>query len=189
MKRQLFMLSTCFILASHGGIAQDSLRMLNKNAVLFELGGNGLMFSLSYERMFYQKNDIRLCGRIGPGIFPSNLFNKFRTDILFFPFVEANLLVGRSTEFFETGLGFTYDGLSYNYHYHPGDGSHHDYQYHRNLFFYRLGYRYQGERGFMFRAAATPIFFFEPVLTDGKVEKNGKLKFYTWLGVTFGYSF
>ena len=29
-----------------------------KNAVFLELGGNGLLYSLNYERMFYQKDTI-----------------------------------------------------------------------------------------------------------------------------------
>lgn len=189
MNRHLFLFIFGYILAIVTCIAQDSLKALNKNAVYAEAGGNAVLFSLSYERMFYQKADIILCARVGSGIIPDRFFDIRKLSRFLLPFVEANLLVGDSTEFFETGLGFTYSGRLTYYHYHPGDGSHHDYSYRPNYFFLRLGYRYQGERGFIFRAAATPVFSFEPLLINDKVERYGKLRFFPWLGVTFGYSF
>jgi hypothetical protein len=182
MKKFLLAFVVSVLMCNAASFAQDSARVLNKNAVMVELGGNGILYSFSYERKFFSKNQNHLLGRIGYGIIPA-------IEPISFVFAEVNYLNGDDKEFLETGIGFTYDFHERNLHYHPSDGSHRDYKYYQYFFIYRLGYRYQSKKGFMFRAAATPIFIFEPSLIDDRVERFKRLKFYPWLGLTCGYSF
>lgn len=71
-----------------------------KNAVYFELGGNGLFTSLNYERQFLQQPDLRL--RAGLGIYshdPSRLTIPLGIDYL--------LKTGKRS-FLDIGFGATY---------------------------------------------------------------------------------
>ena len=89
-------------------IAQDSLNIPHNNALYFELGGNGTILSANYERIVYQKNNLRLCPRIGCGMDWDGLSNLRKMPDNLLPLVEANLLSGRSKKFFETGFVIIY---------------------------------------------------------------------------------
>ena len=116
----------------------DSSTVLKKNTVYAEVGGNGIVYSLNYERVFYLKNKPRFCGRIGIAVFPQ----PFPGDgVAVVCPGEINLFWGGEHNFLEIGTGFTYNSVE-NAH----------------LLIFRLGYRFQKpEGGFLFRIAATPV--------------------------------
>jgi hypothetical protein len=79
--------------------------------------------------------------------------------------IESGFLIGKDKKYFDIGLGYTlFDGLN-----EPKE------------YFYalRLGYRYQGKKGFLFRIAP---------LIGRKYESDGSENFF-WLGISLGYSF
>jgi hypothetical protein len=117
---------------------------LRKNAVYYEIFGNGLWVgSLNYDRIIPISPNTGMVVRGG-----LSFYDKF------FPLAEINFLFGREKRYLETGGGYT--------GFHEGE-----------LVFLRLGYRYVGYKGFLFRAA--PIF-----------SVNQK---FLWFGLSFGYSF
>jgi hypothetical protein len=68
-----------------------------KNFNYLELGGNGLIMSLNYERTVYRNDLISVQGRAGFGMIPNNLMIPF----------GANIAFGKHTKKFELGLGAT----------------------------------------------------------------------------------
>lgn len=189
MKKYLIAVIVGAMVCNASCIAQDSTRALSKNAVYLELGGNGVGYSLSFERMIYQKDNLHLCARVGSGIAPRDFFNGRELSRVLFPLVEVNILSGKRNDFFETGIGYTYDSRRHSdYTYTKAEGFiYHVYYY--NYFFLRLGYRYQGKKGFMLRLAATPVLYMEPENTGTEWNRNGKLRIAPWGGLSFGYSF
>lgn len=96
---------------------------LRKNAVYYELGINGLwMGSLNYDRIIPLSSNTGIVLRGG-----LSFYEKF------FPLAEVNFLLGSEKHYLETGIGYT--------GFHEGE-----------LVFLRLGYRYSGYKGFLFRA-------------------------------------
>lgn len=139
---------------------QDSLH-LKKNAVYGEFLGNGLAYSINYERMFYQKNEIHFCGRIGI---------EFVPEVFLFP-VEINMLFGKKNNFLETGVGFTF--------LYPAGDLIGDSQ--TPLLFLRLGYRFHKQGGgFLFRIA--------PMLCS-PFPYNNKYELFPFAGISVGYTF
>jgi len=65
-----------------------------RNAVYGEFLGNGLYYSINYERQFILKDNERITARIG------------FSDITLI--TEFNYLVGGKNNFFEPGVGYTY---------------------------------------------------------------------------------
>jgi hypothetical protein len=115
-----------------------------KNSVYYEIFGNGLWVgSLNYDRIIPLSSNTGIVLRGG-----LSFYEKF------FPLAEVNFLLGSEKRYLETGIGYT--------GFHEGE-----------LVFLRLGYRYAGYKGFLFRAA--PIFSLNQ-------------KFF-WFGISFGYSF
>lgn len=134
----------------------NTVNSARKNSIYVELGGNGVLGSINYDRLFYENNKIHLTGRIGLSIYPSAIFQE---SPLLMP-VEADILIGSEKKFFETGLGFTRDFHSYKLYIYDSNGSYEVHNYYNNYLFVRLGYRSRSEGGFLFRVAATPVMFF-----------------------------
>ena len=120
----------------------NSMYDIRKNSVYFELGGEGIIRSVvNYDRIIPvgDKNGIVLAGSIGVLV-----------DVM----GEVSYLHGRSKNFFEIGMGYSFP---------------------ENLVFLRIGYRYQGNKGFLFRTG---------VLYLKSIESESFGDF-----LSFGYSF
>lgn len=151
------------ITAVHVATAQDDEvdeNKVRKNAVYLELGGNGILTSVNYDRrfLFNNKHGIILRGGVGfygedklvEGSVPEE--QKFQSE--FRPIVELNYLYGSKNNFLELGIG-------------------------NNNFMspsFRVGYRLQKQNGFLFRAGAVII-------------TKGEWWVPVWPGFSFGYSF
>jgi hypothetical protein len=125
-----------------------------KNALYFEVGGNGFIYSLNYERIILEKPNFKTAIRGGAGFVPNNFI--FNVNSYFFP-VEIVGLFGKKSHHFELGVGNTLmvgSVESYN---------HEEFKWNTSPTYHlfipvRIGYRYQRrEGGFVFRAGATPI--------------------------------
>lgn len=118
-----------------------------RNAVYGEFLGNGLYYSINYERQFVLKDNERITVRIG------------LSDITLV--TEFNYLIGGKNNFFETGAGYTY-------FFSDPD----------NLVLIRAGYRFQGNKGLIFRIA--PLWAF-----NTETDSFGGF----WCGFSVGYNF
>lgn len=146
----------------------SSLKFKNKNSVQMELFGHGLFYSLNYERIIFNGENLKTSGQIGLAYYPP------KTDIrdIWIPAV-INELISFDMHHLELGFGYLFinEGI-------------------RNLeneiisrewngmLTGRIGYRYQKPSGrFIFRVGFTPLY-----------ELDGK-EFHPLGGVSFGYNF
>lgn len=129
-----------FFTLSNIGKAQDIMR--SKNNIFLELGGNGGLFSINYERAL----NTNLNGRVGFGNWTSSFLGGKETKITTIP-VMLNHLVGKRKSFFEIGGGFLFGNKNENNI--------------SSLIFDLtafLGYRYQAPGdGILFRIGMTPF--------------------------------
>ena len=163
MKRAMFILIISFIAVkswSQNAVSYQSLVIdsvssktletnsvydLRKNSIYMEIGGKGILASVNYDRILplNDKSGIILGCAVG-----------FLGD--FIP--EINYLYGKSKNFFEIGLGYSFP---------------------EQLLVPQIGYRYQGEKGFLFRAGGM---YFQSTQPDSFGD-------FPWFGLSFGYSF
>lgn len=137
---------------------------LKKNQIYVEVGGNSAIISLNYERVLPLGQKTGLGFRIGAGTAGS--VESDTTKIAITGLAEINFLYGKSKNYFEAGLGYTF---GFN---EP-----------LNWCSIRIGYRYQAKKGFLFRIAPMYIYNFEELNGNDDVFKG------IWLGASFGYSF
>src|SRR5687767_6907594 len=105
----------------------STYRQPQRNSIFLELGGTSVTYGLCYERIFHLSPQSRIGTRLGIG----------GIYLLMAPFysTEINLILGKKHAF-ETGFGF-------------GKGFHEV----RQIIDGKVGYRFQGRRGFLFRFA------------------------------------
>ncbi len=145
-----------------------------KNAIYAELGGNSIIYGINYERSLLNFASFTLASSIGYG-FSSSKFGNFNNPVI--PF-ELKIFNGISKKnHMEFGLGITY----YYNNYTPDiyiNGVKVPYNRHKFLGFSRIGYRYTGKNGFLFRLGFTP--FYVP---------NGEPLVYPFGSFSLGYIF
>ena len=141
--------------------------------------GNSLLYGINYDRILINKEKWKFTGRLGFAYFyvPGDKYSVFN-----FP-SEFSFLIGKSKNFFETGVGVTYYFLTVP----KANYSYRDEVEHYGYLFTRFGYRYQRPQGGLFLKVGLNIVF---PLTD-----NAKYTFYyskfIWVygGVGIGYTF
>ena len=137
------------------------------NSVYCELGGNGLYYSINYERLILKSKIANYGLRGGIAFFTINT----NRDLLSFPF-EFNIIFGQNKSHIEFAPGYTL------IHEHQVDEKNWG-----SILFLRLGYRYQkGSGGFVFRAGFTPY-------TDFLIDYWDTPQLSLWFGISAGYSF
>ena len=146
--------------------AQQKDRVFKPNHLNLELGGNGLIYSLNYERLLSESFTLR--GGIGvtPGL--------ILVEGTFFHIpVTVSYLAGGERSKFEIGLGATYFGGTDAeiFGLEAGDVS---------LVFVTgiIGYRYTSSTGFVFRIFFSPLYSSD---TDPNLITSG--------GLSFGFTF
>ena len=132
-----------------------------KNAAYLELAGNGIFYSLNYERVIYQKGLFKSAARVGITALPS----KIAAETFWSGALPLELVgfIGRSRHHFEFGVGYT------PYLYAKSTISpiiaEEEFDAYRvaSIVPFRLGYRYQKpEGGLFFRAGYLPALDFTP---------------------------
>jgi hypothetical protein len=155
----LFILSGAQLSAQDKSDSSGTLQEIRKNSFYFEFLGNGVVYSLNYERIFPVKRKLALFARVG-----GNEYHPDESDELSFNFLaEAGILVGGIKSFFETGLGYTHFTGSPD-----------------RLAILTTGYRYQGLRGLVIRV--TPMYIYNS-------EKGDTFGNSLWFGASIGYAF
>ncbi|GAB3535195.1 hypothetical protein GCM10027443_23690 [Pontibacter brevis] len=132
-----------FLLPCHVFAQEFTQNFKALNAVYVEVGGNSDVYSINYDRVVYQRDRFKTAVRAGLG---TNLFFLEDEDSVY-PVVplEVMALVGNRQKHFEGGLGYTRRFTD-------------DPELIQNMYFARLGFRYQVPRGgLLVRVAITPF--------------------------------
>ncbi len=142
---------------------------LRKNSIFLEVGGNGIVYSINYDRLFDFSNKIKGSARIGVNYFEN--FNNNESRIFGIPVEFSGLYsISKNKHFLELGTGLTYFN-SKKFKESQNE----------NVFIFalRLGYRYQNPEGGLFlKAGFTPL--------------NNFPDFEFWVligGISIGYTF
>lgn len=166
-----------FLIAFLAGASPCLAQLAARNAVYFEILGNGGLYSFNYERMLTESLGLRVGYATWDS--PALWFGGTPPDRYTTVPVTVSYLLGRGERKLELGGGVTF-----------GDGTFDrssDFQ--RDFTFRTLtgivGYRSQPPgRGYLFRAGVTPFYSFE----DGE-EAYPDPGFMLSAGVSFGYRF
>jgi hypothetical protein len=181
MKKLVVIITICLMSISSycqtPGVKQDSVvKDIRKNSIFFELGGNGLLYSVNYERLIDIAEDLVIGLRIGYSY--CNMSFAIMEKYSIVP-LEINLISGKK-HCFELGCGLTVSkrtiGKAAGSYSEPVETSERI-----QTLVFRTGYRYRADSGFLFRFA--PMFMInDPIQLFGN---NGILG----LGMSVGCSF
>jgi hypothetical protein len=181
MKKLVVILFLCLMTFSSycrdTSIKRDTIiNKIRKNSIFFELGGNGLFYSINYERLIPISEDRIIGLRVGYAYCEMSFTSIEKYSIV--P-LEINLISGKK-HCFEIGCGLTMSK------YTKGEirGS-----YSKPILtserietlIFRTGYRYRADSGFLFRIAPL-LMFYSPIQL-----KENKRNF--WIGISVGSSF
>lgn len=137
-----------------------------KNCVFGEIAGSGYLFSVHYERTLWTNDELSFQARIGVG--SAILINAI-------PTIGVNTTYGKRANKLEFGFNVI---RTYAIGIMGGDGK---YIMGNPL----IGYRYQKEKGFVFRASFCP---FIPISDPDDFLPNDRI-FIPFGGISFGYAF
>lgn len=164
MKKVAFITVLLFVCLAYTSAQNvEANQELRKNAVFLEAGGSALWYSLNYEHRLSLKTEHRLIFGGGVSWIPA-------------PFTKNGFIIG------VLSAGYLY-GDKHNLEIGGSAG---------NVFTekefvgsFRIGYRYEGLKGFLFRVGFSPIF--------GKFNlagsENGSKGVLPWGYLSFGYAF
>jgi hypothetical protein len=209
-KRRTLIIVFTFLLGYSGTtFSQQKDTLQTRNTIYFEAFGQGLINSLNYDRIVTVASNFKTSLTVGISNW-GYMFDEphFKIRAIGIP-VSYNYLRGRKNHHFELGLGATYENIKVEYksilfNLFFDNGSNDQFNDNIDVVYFNLkaGYRYQKpEGGFFFRYTLTPII---PLYTkdssktdDGTNNFNttysdfssSSLKFFPWMGVSFGYSF
>ncbi|HQF42505.1 MAG TPA: hypothetical protein PK073_06290 [Ignavibacteriaceae bacterium] len=152
------------LLTSFASYAQLSEQANKKNQLYFELGGNGIIYSLNYERLLTES----LTLRAGIGITPGMIFVE--GTFIHIP-LTVSYLIGGARSKFETGLGAVYlSGSDIKvFGLQAGELS-------AVALTGIIGYRYTSRGGFVLRVLFTPFY-----------NSSAESKFFLSGGISFGF--
>jgi len=143
------------------------------NSIYLEIFGSSLLYSFNYERNIFENENFGLSARVGAG-YADLSFSQPERDYVF-PFTISMLFPGYKRLYFEVGSGLTLkrDGKA--------EDEHADWMYESNWYFTtNLGLRYQGKKGFLFRAGYTPFL---------DLQKDSAREWWNGFGISLGFSF
>lgn len=184
MKIYNLLILSCLILVSFSISAQDNNEKPIKanRAVYLELAGNGVIYSINYDKIFHQKGTFKSSYRVGISLYPRN-YDRVYANV-YLP-VEINGMYGKRNGHFEFGLGVTPSYINYGtFDLNNFDREVLDYSGLGLAVFGRLGYRYQKpDGGFFFRVGINPI------IADIRPRKDNRYFYGPYGGLSFGKSF
>ncbi|MDI9341034.1 MAG: hypothetical protein QM534_10740 [Sediminibacterium sp.] len=145
-----------------------------RNAHYIEILGNGDLFSVNFDRIFFYSKKVKYSARLGGSLIPNHI--HLEPSLV----MEQNLIFFDGPHHFETGPGISWFRRKTTNACALGSPP----QWQNSLFgMMRFGYRLQKqEEGFFMRLGLTPILF-----SRNSCETNYTLKF--WGGAAFGVSF
>ena len=105
---QILLLFLCIAFKSLSYAKDQQTNNKAYKTFFFELAGNGVVYSINYDRIFYKKQNFAASARVGFEYLPP--IRGFTVIII--P-VELNGMLGRTKHHFEFGLGHTYNSNVY----------------------------------------------------------------------------
>lgn len=176
------LLALCLVLFAVPALAQNTVPPVTaKNTVFVEFLGNGGVYSLNYDRIFFQRDRFKTSFRVGASLMPHK---SYVAENYFFSMtlpVEINGMWGSNRHHFEAGLGYTpFYWSRQNTANMPGVRENRRFS---NMLISRIGYRYQRpEGGLFFRAALMPNYYAAP---------GARVTYFSWIGggLSLGKSF
>jgi hypothetical protein len=163
--------------------AQRAEQPMQKNTFFLELGGNGLFYSLNYDRILLGRSTWKLSGRMGGLYFPG--LGEANRHMIGLP-LELSYLRGRNNHHLELGLGFTpmYD----TYPIMGLDGQKDVVQDLALMGVARIGYRHQKrEGGLFYKIGFTPLLGTVYDLSN-RLSRPTELFAYPLVGLSLGYT-
>jgi len=170
----------CFlssVKAQTDSINADTIKILKKNTMFIEFGGNGMLYSANYDRFFKISNRFNASLRIG--FHYSRNFNKNGIQLIGLP-VEMSALysIYKKKHFIELGTGVTYLNQ---------EDVNSKVVVDLFILALRVGYRYQSPNGgFFLKIGFTPLYDLFVINPERGV------KYHTWVlwgGIGIGYTF
>jgi hypothetical protein len=143
------------------------------NSIYLEIFGSSLLYSFNYERNIFENEKFGLSARVGAG-YADLSFSQPERDYVF-PFTISMLFRGYKRLYFEVGSGLTFkrDGNA--------EEMHSEWMFESNYYITtNLGFRYQGKKGFLFRAGYTPFLDLQEHFAYG---------WWNGFGISLGFSF
>lgn len=134
-------LITIFITFTHVAFSGDSVSIKRKNSVYAQLLGNSIVHGINYERLLTQVGSFKLAASLG---YATSMGGLGEVDEFVFPFEIKMFGLGQRHQL-EMGLGLTFDSNRFKKYYER-----------RYIVLTRVGYRYSGRRGALFRVGFTP---------------------------------
>ncbi|RZK55421.1 MAG: hypothetical protein EOO91_14155 [Pedobacter sp.] len=167
-----------------------SAQETKKNSLYLEIGGNGVLYSVNYDRIIPISTQFKLAPRIGFDYVPRNIKNAPTYGNWSFP-IEANVLYAQSREsknFLEGGLGLSLFNIVANYKYNNDKTEIIDTEVKTaKITTFRLGFRHQKPTGgFMYRAGLL-VRLSQDEFSKQRVGDD--LFFVIWPGASLGYTF
>ncbi len=162
----------------------QNTKVAKKNALYLEAGGNGLFYSINYDRIVPISPKVKIAPRLGISYLPYNGGNKFKNFII--PF-EVNILYAKQAEsknFIEGGVGLTL--FEFVKGFRNGNKKDPVSQY-SNVTMIRVGFRHQKTSGGLMYRAGLLI----PVAQDSYSESivGDDIFFRIWAGFGIGCNF
>lgn len=179
MKTILTFILAATLLAAN---AQQNLLPVKRSTIFVELAGNGLFYSINYDRLLIAKPAWRLAGRAGMMYYRSGKSDSESTYGLWVATpLELSYLRGKKNHFLELGLGLT--PLLQNAYEIP---SNHEVKFWEVVPTARIGYRYQRRVGGIFyKVGFTPI---AGLPSNKSYYYRDKTVFTPWFGLAIGYT-
>ena len=145
-----------------------------KNAAFVELAGNGGLYSLNVDRIYYYKEKFKLSARLGFAINPHGIYLE-QAYIL-----EQNFILFKNSHHLELGIGATIQNQ-----FNESCKTTGEYLWEKIIYStLRCGYRYQKQDdGFFLKAGLTPV-----LMQQSNCGFNASY-FQLWAGVGVGMSF
>lgn len=172
---RIFILLVFFLSTSATLFAQD----LKRNSVYIELAGNGIIYSVNYDRVIPLSNQFKLAPRVGIALLPTSKDSDYSNLIL--P-IEINALWAKNKEsknHFEFGVGLNLVTVKIQFINDPSETI-----YLAKVTTGRLGFRHQKPKGgFMYRVGLVL-----PIAEDNNA-KIKDLKRNYFGGISLGYTF
>jgi hypothetical protein len=136
-----------------------TINQIRRNCFYFELLGNGVWYSVNYDRVFPVAEKLAVFGRIGLGEYHGDDIDQLNFNII----GASGILFGKWKHFLEAGVAYTF--MTY---------------YPDHLITITGGYRFLGKKGLVIRMI--PMYIIN-------TEKGDTFGNSLWIGVSLGYAF
>ena len=181
---------------------------IKRQSIFLELGGQGLFYSINYDRLFHVEKKVKSSVSCGLFLLPKSKLLK--VDYMFSIPISYNFLFGKKNNKLELGIGLTpvfsrsiatSPPSSYGLFDDPYSMPHNE----MFTVYYlaiavtpKIGYRFQkAEGGFFFKTTLAPFYpvYSHTNWTSNKYPNNHRTEKFLlneiipWLGISFGYTF